>query len=121
MDGRGNVYVNGADFDFTAFLDKLDDYADDVPWRERAGFVPGYIALITPDGVVREVAGGIEFPNDIPPRRIFQQSCRRHGSPTGRAREIASVRRSRHQRSQPGMGDSRAHGVIIVVGGGRLR
>ncbi len=49
VDGRGTVYVNGADFDFTA---------GQAP-------EPGYIATVAPDGTVREVAGGIEFPNGM--------------------------------------------------------
>jgi sugar lactone lactonase YvrE len=64
VDGRGNIYVNCADFDFMAFLDNLDP-ADETPWRERPGFVPGFIGLITPDGTVRQVADGIEFPNGM--------------------------------------------------------
>src|SRR5689334_7352749 len=49
VDGRGNIYVNGADFNFTA----------------GAPPVPGYIKLVTPDGTVRPVAGDIEFPNGM--------------------------------------------------------
>jgi sugar lactone lactonase YvrE len=46
VDGRGNVYVNGGtDFD-----------------PGRAG---GIIALVTPDGSVRQVADGIAFPNGM--------------------------------------------------------
>jgi sugar lactone lactonase YvrE len=47
--GRGNVYVNGADFDF----------------RGGAEPVPGYIKLVTPDGELRQVAGDIQFPNGM--------------------------------------------------------
>jgi sugar lactone lactonase YvrE len=48
VDGRGNVYVNGgADF------------------QPGAGEAPGIIALITPDGSVRQVADGIAFPNGM--------------------------------------------------------
>lgn len=64
VDGRGNIYVNGANFDFMAFLDNIDP-ADETPWRERPGFVPGFIGLITPDGKVTQVADGIEFPNGM--------------------------------------------------------
>ncbi|WP_158887834.1 SMP-30/gluconolactonase/LRE family protein [Amycolatopsis anabasis] len=53
VDGRGNIYVNGSDFDFLGFLEG------------KAEFVPGIIALITPDGSVRQVADGIEFPNGM--------------------------------------------------------
>jgi sugar lactone lactonase YvrE len=33
--------------------------------QEREGYVPGFIALVTPDGSVRQVADGIEFPNGM--------------------------------------------------------
>jgi sugar lactone lactonase YvrE len=47
VDGRGNVYVNGGGFD-------------------RPGQKPsGIIALITPDGSVRQVADGLNFPNGM--------------------------------------------------------
>jgi sugar lactone lactonase YvrE len=65
VDGRGNVYVNGADFDFLAFLEKAMADGMDTPLHERPDFVPGYIALITPDGRARQVAGDIAFPNGM--------------------------------------------------------
>jgi sugar lactone lactonase YvrE len=67
VDGRGNIYGNGAAFDFMAFLEGVQNDGQDaqVPWRERPGFVPGFIALITPDGSVSQVADGIEFPNGM--------------------------------------------------------
>jgi sugar lactone lactonase YvrE len=49
VDGRGNIYVNGADFDFVG----------------GAAPTPGYIKLITPDGHMRQVAGDIAFPNGM--------------------------------------------------------
>src|SRR6266702_3995582 len=49
VDGRGNVYINGADFDFAA----------------GAPPEPGYIKLVTPDGRLRQVAGDIQFPNGM--------------------------------------------------------
>jgi len=49
VDLRGNVYVNGADFDFAA----------------GAPPTPGYIKLVTPDGQLRPVAGDIQFPNGM--------------------------------------------------------
>jgi sugar lactone lactonase YvrE len=49
VDGRGNVYVNGMTFDFLA---------GEAPQ-------PGVIALVTPDGEVRQVADGIEFGNGM--------------------------------------------------------
>jgi sugar lactone lactonase YvrE len=47
VDGRGNAYVDNIGFDF--------------PGGE---FTPaGIIALVTPDGTVRQVAAGWAFPN----------------------------------------------------------
>lgn len=49
IDGRGNIYVNGSDYEFG-----------------RGGtFVPGIVALITPDGKVHQVAANIAFPNGM--------------------------------------------------------
>jgi len=47
VDGRGNIYVNGANFDFLG---------GEAPQ-------PGIIALVTTDGAVRQLADGIDFPN----------------------------------------------------------
>ena len=49
VDGRGNVYLNGADFDF----------------RGGEAPKPGYIKLVTPDGELRQVADDIQFPNGM--------------------------------------------------------
>jgi sugar lactone lactonase YvrE len=49
VDGRGNAYVNGADFEFVA----------------GAPPKPGYIKLVTPDGQIRPVAEDIQFPNGM--------------------------------------------------------
>ncbi|MEA2380158.1 MAG: hypothetical protein QOH72_129 [Solirubrobacteraceae bacterium] len=48
VDGRGNAYVGDTGFDF--------------PGGE---FAPGAIALIAPDGSMREVAAGVAFPNGV--------------------------------------------------------
>jgi sugar lactone lactonase YvrE len=48
VDGRGNVYVNSVGFNFG-----------------QEDFRPGIIALVTPDGAVRQVADGIAFPNGM--------------------------------------------------------
>jgi len=48
VDGRGNIYLNNIGFDF--------------PNGEVA---PGIIALVTPDGAVRQVADGVMFPNGM--------------------------------------------------------
>jgi sugar lactone lactonase YvrE len=49
VDGRGNIYVNSIEFDF-------------LGGGEPSG---GVIALITPDGAVRQVAGDLAFPNGM--------------------------------------------------------
>jgi len=48
VDGRGNAYLNNIGFDF--------------PGGE---FAPGIIAVVTPDGSARQVAGGVAFPNGM--------------------------------------------------------
>jgi sugar lactone lactonase YvrE len=48
VDGRGNAYVNSIGFDF--------------PGGE---FATGILALVTPGGSVRQVAGGVSFPNGM--------------------------------------------------------
>jgi sugar lactone lactonase YvrE len=48
VDGRGTIYVNGGN----------DFYPDE-------GIAPGFIAAISPDGTVRQVADGIAFPNGM--------------------------------------------------------
>jgi sugar lactone lactonase YvrE len=68
VDGRGNIYANGAAFNFMAFLENLQkegEAAMQTPLYERPDFVPGFAALITPDGTVRQVADGIAFPNGM--------------------------------------------------------
>jgi sugar lactone lactonase YvrE len=49
VDGRGNTYVNGSDFEFGG----------------GGPFIPGVVALVTPDGSVRQVADDIHFPNGM--------------------------------------------------------
>ena len=49
VDARGNIYLNGADFNFVA----------------GAPPEPGYIKLVTPDGAIRQVADDIQFPNGM--------------------------------------------------------
>ena len=48
VDGRGNAYVNNVNFDFPG-----------------GAFAPGILALVTPDGTVRQVADGVAFPNGM--------------------------------------------------------
>lgn len=48
VDGLGNIYLNNIGFDF--------------PGGE---FAPGIIALVTPDGTLRQVADGVAFPNGM--------------------------------------------------------
>lgn len=49
VDGRGNAYINGGGFDLMA----------------GESFAPGMIAMVAPDGSVRQVAEGIAFPNGM--------------------------------------------------------
>ena len=48
VDGRGNAYINGG-----------------YEFRPGEPYIPGIIALITPDGAARQVADGIAFPNGM--------------------------------------------------------
>ncbi len=48
VDGRGNAYVGNIGFDLPA-----------------GEFAPGILALLTPDGLARQVADGVAFPNGI--------------------------------------------------------
>jgi sugar lactone lactonase YvrE len=48
VDGRGNAYIGNIGFDFPA-----------------GEFAPGILARATPDGVVRQAAGGLAFPNGM--------------------------------------------------------
>jgi sugar lactone lactonase YvrE len=48
VDGRGNIYVNNIGFDFPA-----------------GEFAPGLVAVVRPDGSVRQVAEGLAFPNGM--------------------------------------------------------
>lgn len=48
VDGRGGIYVNGG-----------------TDFHPGEGEAPGFVALITPDGLVRRVAEGIAFPNGM--------------------------------------------------------
>ena len=48
VDGRGNIYLNSINFDFPG-----------------GAYTPGIVALVTPDGAVRQVADGIAFPNGM--------------------------------------------------------
>jgi len=56
VDGRGNIYVNSIGFRFgeEEFRRVLVEHGQ-----------PGIIALVTPDGAVRQVADGIAFPNGM--------------------------------------------------------
>jgi sugar lactone lactonase YvrE len=49
VNASGNIYINGADFDFVG----------------GGAPKPGYIKLVTPDGHLRQVAGDIQFPNGM--------------------------------------------------------
>jgi len=48
VDGRGNAYIGNTGFDFPV-----------------GAFAPGILALVTPDGLARQVADGVAFPNGV--------------------------------------------------------
>ena len=52
VDGRGNAYVGNVGAEFGS-----------GPWPE--GAAPGFLALVTPDGVARVVADDLSFPNGM--------------------------------------------------------
>ena len=52
IDGRGNAYVNSGNFDFAA-------------GPPNDSVQPGFVALVSPDGVARVVADDIAFPNGM--------------------------------------------------------
>jgi sugar lactone lactonase YvrE len=54
VDGRGNIYVDGINFDFADFSGIL-----------ASGKATGKIAMVTPDGQAREVAADLAFPNGM--------------------------------------------------------
>jgi sugar lactone lactonase YvrE len=54
VDGRGNVFVDSVNFDFAEFNEVI-----------ASGEAPGKIAMVTPDGEVREMADGLAFPNGM--------------------------------------------------------
>jgi sugar lactone lactonase YvrE len=56
IDGRGNIYVNSINFDFSEMNERVQN-----PSKSATGV----IALITPDGKARKVAGEIAFPNGM--------------------------------------------------------
>lgn len=49
VDGRGYAYVDNVGFNFAT----------------GGAFVPGSLAVVTPDGAARQVAGGLAFPNGM--------------------------------------------------------
>src|SRR5215470_17399785 len=57
VDGRGNAYINGADFDFVG----------------GGAPKPGYIKLLTPGGELRQVAFDIESDGGLSGRRVFAE------------------------------------------------
>ena len=95
VDGRGNVYVDSLNFDFADFSDVL-----------ASGKAPGKIALVTPDGDAREVAGRSGVPErngrdagqrHADRRRVVRSPAHRlrHRAPTAACRTGASGPTSR--------------------------
>ena len=60
VDGRGNCYVNNIGFEFGGGATGGSGGV-----RPGVNTAPGLIALVTPDGSVRQVADGLAFPNGM--------------------------------------------------------
>jgi sugar lactone lactonase YvrE len=94
IDGRGNIYVNNIGFDF--------------PGGE---FAPGIVALVSPDGKIRQVADGLAFPNGMAVTQdnstlLVAESYggRRAGRDLRRCRGRGVVRQRARQALRPGRG-----------------
>jgi sugar lactone lactonase YvrE len=85
VDGRGNAYVNGPGFDMMA----------------GEAFAPGIIALVTPNGAVRQVADDVAFPNGMAVKRRAAAPRPRTRTSRSRDRRLATAapRRGRKGRS----------------------
>jgi sugar lactone lactonase YvrE len=101
VDGRGFAYVNTVGFDFPG-----------------GAFAPGLVAVVTPDGAVRRVAGGVAFPNGMavtPDNKtlILGESYGKKLS----AFDIGSDGRLSNQRVWADLGDGVPDGICIDVEG----
>ncbi len=101
VDGRGNIYVNTVGFDFP-----------------REPFAPGILALVTPDGAVRQVAEGVAFPNGmaVTPDNstlILAESYGRRLT----AFDIAADGGLSHRRTWADLGDGCPDGVCLDADG----
>jgi len=91
VDGRGNICINGAGFDFYINGAGFDFAGGEAP-------KPGYVKLITPDGLLRHLR--------VIRRPAHRVRYRRRGRPTGEPSPTVSARsgRVRHlPATQPGI------------------
>ena len=101
VDGRDNAYVNNIGFDF--------------PNGEPA---PGTIALVTPDGAARQVAGGLWFPNGmaVTPDNATLLVAESYGHKLT-AFDVAGNGSLLHRRSWTELGDGVPDGICLDADG----
>ena len=95
VDARGNVYLNGADFDFVG----------------GAAPKPGCIKLVTPDGQLRQVAG--DAPERSAPSQSRYPAPAGHDPPPRRSGDSASCATT-FLPSAPDLHNPRDHGVSLT-------
>src|SRR5215204_4075442 len=101
VDGRGNAYVNNIGFAFPA-----------------GEFAPGTVALLPPEGSVREVADGVAFPNGMAVicdilTLIVAESCGNELT----ARNVAEVGGVANVRVWADLGDGVPNGICLDAEG----
>jgi sugar lactone lactonase YvrE len=98
VDGRGNAYINGSDFDLMG----------------GGKFRPGIIVMVTPDGIVRQVADGIAFPNGmaVTPNNATLILAESYGKKLT-AFDIAPDGSLSHRRTWADLGDGVPDGICL--------
>jgi sugar lactone lactonase YvrE len=102
VDGRGNTYINNVGFDMMA----------------GAPPQPGIIALMTPDGAVRQVGGGVMFPNGmaVTPDNAVLIVAESYGRKLT-AFDIAPDGALSNQRTWADLGDGAPDGICVDADG----